>query len=285
MGAGTFLGGWPLYDGFKQEAAKRGIDLSPAYMEFLTEGLYESLIHLATGKRTNISSRVGPGNNQQLQEILSGDESFAGVMLGAAGGALGGIIKAMAPFYYWTAAVVSDTGDFKLQAPDWLRVFREISTFDNVTKAYGAVAYNEWRTKTGTVVDNKVDGMDAALAILGLTPLDVADTFLARKALQQEKAGYVSWENAAFENYRKAAQSLNSGNAEQAAEYFTNAKVLLEMGKVPWDRRERFYHRAISQFRTLEQQINWELLQNAPTNKKPERLEQFQRQYQKNQGR
>jgi hypothetical protein len=206
-------------------------------------------------------------------------------MLGAAGGTLGGIIKAMAPFYYWTAAVVSDTGDFKLQGSDWFRVAREVSTFDNLTKAYGAIAYNEWRTKTGTVVDNKVDGMDGFLAVLGLTPLDVANTFLARKALQQEKAGYISWENAAFENYRKAAQSLNSGNAEQAAEYFTNAKVLLDMGKVPWDRRERFYHRAISQFRTLEQQVNWELLQNAPTNKKPERLEQFQRQYQKNQGR
>jgi hypothetical protein len=52
----------------------------------------------------------------------------------------------------------------------------------------------------------------------------------------------------------------------------------LDMGHVPWDRRERFYHRVTGQYRNLRDQVNWDLLRNAPTNRGPARLQQFQRQ-------
>jgi len=265
IGIGLPVAGvWPMYDSIKKEALSRGIQIDDGYFEPFTEGLVETGIHYLTGHQYNIAQRYAPGNATQIRDALRGDKSLPETLLGASGTILGDLLKAATPFYYYTASVFTDTGEFPLMASDWMTLFRNISAVDQVTKMTAIIAYNKWITKTGSIVDDKVDGLDAAAVLLGLSPMRVADTFLLRTELKEEAKDKQQFENRAVEILRRAYQAGGAGDYEAMKNYFTQARTVITAADMNAEQENRAYKRAISETATMGDKVRWDAIKNAP---------------------
>lgn len=278
IGLSPLVGGFPLYDSLQKEASKRGIDLSPKWLEFITDGLYSTAFHMATGKAYNIPQKFGPGNNQALSDILLGDKSVPEVLGGASGTAIAGIVKSMAPFYYSAASAFYDVGEYKLMPSDFMQMLQTIKTADTAVKAYAAATYGKWLTRNGANVTD-ADSMDAAMAVLGLTPKDATDTFLRLKAGKELTKTYETFENQAYEDYRMGSQAIQDKDFDKASHYMTRANTALALGEVPWERRNKLFHRATTEMGNLRQNANWHLYMNSRTGSQDKALQYYQQNY------
>lgn len=276
--ASMWAGGWPFYDGIKKAAMERGIDIHSGWFEAATDGMYSYLLHLATGKDYNLVQRTAPGNNQALADIVSGDTSLPGLIFGASGSILADTFKAMTPFYYYLSSVFSgnDT-EFKVTPSHFVNALRTMAkTADNATLALGVWNYGKWITKTGTVVSDKVDAWDGVAAALGFSPLsEVSETYLRTNLNKSETKIYQSYESDAFKEVRQALQALAAGDYERAALHSTNARAIMELGAIPFERRRNVFNRASKEFNTLAEQSKWDLFWRAPVNRRQDRLEQL----------
>jgi len=275
IAAGAVAGVWPVYDSFREEAIKRGINMDAnAFTKIFQDGVFQYLQSL-TGKESNIAARYGPGNNTQIKDILDGDKTVAEAVFGASGTILGSMYKATQPFYYWAASVFGGE-EFPMKASDWLSVAREISTLDVASKAIGAAAYHKWYTKSGSQV-SEADGWDAFLAVLGLTPKQATDAFLTRSAVKDQRDGQDKYENMALENYRRGLQSMAAGDVSGANGYMDRARTIMKAGDFTFAQQNRVYQRALEQNKDLADTVRWELFKNAPASRQQQMLDALQR--------
>jgi hypothetical protein len=262
------------YEDIKQEAFKRGIDLSPKYLEIMTEGLLSVGMHMATGREYNVASRLGPGASTTFSNLFRNDKSWLDIGLGASGTILQDIWKTTYPFQHAVASVFTDNGDYPVKGSDWMSLARNISTVDLGAKAWGAASYGKWYTKNGTQV-GEADGFDAVMAAFGLTPQPVANTFLKVNALEGQQDAQKIYEKDAMQNFRLGMQAGAAGNYNSMQEYFTRARTSMKAGDFQFIEQNRIFQQAIQQNQDLERKINWDLVRKSPASQLPARLDQF----------
>lgn len=262
IGMGTGVGLWPVYDSMKKEAQLRGINLNDGFFEPLTQGLIETGLHYLTGRQYNIPQRFGTGNSTMLRDAIFGDKNLAESFFGASGTIVGDIIRTTAPFQYWVSSIFTDR-EAPVTATDWMTVARNINSFDLADKITGILAYQKWLTKTGTVVDDKVDGIDAMAAALGLSPMRVADTFLARTALKEERNEKAAFQQSAVESLRKAMTAASQGDWATWTALRKQAAMYIQAGDLNYDQQKAVYDRALNELGTLKDKVNWDLARTA----------------------
>lgn len=264
IGVGAWVGGvFPMYDSIKKEAYKRGIDLDDGYFKPFTEGLINQVVSGLTGHDYNAATRYGPGNQTALVDALSGDKSFKDVAFGASGTIVGSFFKAMTPFLYNAASVVSDNGEYPVKSSDWMQFFRNASSFDIGAKAFMAAAYGKWVTATGTDV-SKADSFDAAMAVLGLTPLEASNAFTKQKALKEIHSNQSSIIKHMQEQYRLGIQAASEGDWGAFRDYMTRAATAGKAGDMNFADQQKAYHEMTKQTQHLSDKVNWDLFKAAP---------------------
>jgi hypothetical protein len=274
VGVGSVVGVWPVYDSFREEAAKRNIQFDETHEKILTEGFLSYLTTLATGQEYNVPQRLGPGNNSTIRDIMKGDKSLPEILGGASGTILGDILKTSYPFYHAASSVFRDNGDYPTTGNDWLNLARNISSVDLVTKQAFIFAYGKWLTKSGTSV-GPANSMDAVMAIVGLTPKSIADVYIDQKAIKSEKDGQSWYERDAIENFRRGMQALQRGNDTEYETYMTRARTSMKAGDFTLQDQNRIFSRAVDSTKDLADTIEWQKIQRAPAGKQQERLEQM----------
>lgn len=275
IGAGMAVGGiWPVYDSIKQEAMKRGVDLNEGAFKLMTEGLLAYSLELLTGKQSNVPQRYGPGNNQLIKDAIDGDKAVPEIMFGASGTIIKDIVATAHPFWYKVASVVDDNGEYPLTTSDWLTMFRNISTVDTAAKAYAASVYGKWYTKNGTAV-SAADGMDGALAILGLSPRSVSDTFLQLKANKQTSDSAAIFEKDILNEFRRGMQAGAAGDTKGMENYFKRARTLVEASDLNTADKARLFNRIADQNRDLADKVKWDALKHAPASRYNQMFENY----------
>lgn len=257
---------YPVYESFKSAAADRGYDLSPAYMQVFTEGLLSMMVEEATGKKTNFAQRFGPGSNTTVKDILSGDTSFLEILGGVSGGLIFDGMSTLAPFYHKAASVFTGN-DYPISSSDWMAFARNVKSVDSINKAMVASAYQKWYTKGGVEVAD-ADTMDGFLAILGLSPRAVSDTFIKRNTVYERQQHQREVQKQALTEFRSMLSAYGDKDFDRGREHERRANFLMsQVGDFTAQQKSETYSRAISEHGSLEKRVNWDLVRTAPQSK------------------
>lgn len=276
VGAGAAVGVWPVYDSIKEYAFANNINLNPAWAEGLTEGALSMALHYALGREYNVAQRFSPGNNTQIRDILAGDKKFYEILFGASGTILGDMLKTTRPFVYAAASIFGETGEYPITSSDWMNLFRNITTVDIAAKAAAVMAYGKWITKSGTEV-GKADGMDAAMAVLGLTPMHISEGYMIGKNNKALEKGRESLVNDALENFRRGLQAAKQGDYNAQADFFKRAYTTMQAADLPWEDRTRIYQRALGNNMDYEDKVRWDAVKRAGPTRREQQLDQYNR--------
>jgi hypothetical protein len=268
------------YEDIQQEALRRGYDMSPAYLHALNNGLLSLALNWATGKEYNTAERFGPGVSTALSNLMRDDKGMIDILLGASGTILKDIVKTMHPLQYAAATVFAgaDAENYPVTASDVMTVFRNIKSVDTTMKAYGAYRYGQWVTKSGSVVlDKSVDGMDAALALAGLTPAKVGETYRKLSADKEDTKFQNALGKDALENYRDGMAAASRGDTALAQKHFQRARAAIAWGDFTMDEKARLYREGVKQTQALADKIDWQFIQRAPASQYMPRLQEHLR--------
>lgn len=273
VGAGMFTAGIsplsPLgiptaYEDVMQEATKRGIDLNPAYMKILSQGILQYAMFLATGRESNVTERFAPSASNPIRDLLYKDQSWLSLLGGISGTIIGDALKTATPFEYWASSILMGKDEqYPIKATDFMNLFRNIKTVDIGAKMYGVTQYGVWRTKSGLDVTDRVTNVDAALALLGLSPIDASNAFLAKDALLGQSKHQKTFERSATEDFRLGLQAAKNGDYAGMNDYFARAKAAMIAGGFKEDEKNRIFQRIVRENRTLADSVRWDLVNKA----------------------
>jgi hypothetical protein len=269
---GTGLGSvWPVYDSFREEAKKRNITFNETHEKILTEGFIQYVHSLIAGKEFNVTQRMSPGNFSAFRDILRGDKDFSEVLLGASGSILGDIIKSSYPLAM-AAGTMFNKDAYPATSEDFFRVARNISSVDMVIKQYHAIEYGKWITKNGVSV-GEADGVDALMAVMGLTSKKNADAFLNLKVLANAKDAQEWYEKDAMQNFKEAMQALSRKDVPLYEKLLARANFSISRGDFDLKRSKEIFERALEQNQDLADKTEWDLVFKAPSSQFQKRLE------------
>jgi hypothetical protein len=263
------------YDDIRQYALDHGLPINDLWYKALEDGLPSAIFKAATGHEYNVPQRFGPGASTDLRDTLFGDKSLHEILLGASGSVLGDILKSSQPFVYWTSRVFSGPEDsYPLKTSDWMGLFRNISSVDAVTKAYAAASYQKWITKNNVSL-GPADNLDAAAALLGLTPQRYADTYLSQKGLSSQAKSQKVFEQEAIQNYTLGLKALKDGDEQGWLDYQQRARVNMIAGDFNIRDQQRIMSLALRAGRDLADQVDWARVQRAPQSQATQRFNQY----------
>lgn len=183
---GTVAGAvWPWYEDIKQEALERGIETNEGFMNIFMHGLPDAALQMITGEQVNYSQRYGFTGNPIFKELWTGEKGVFEMLGGASASILGDIIGNLHPVGKGMLDIMSGTpGGVSVLMSDITDAASEISSFNNVAKAFFALNSGLYVTRNEVVVD-EVNNMQALLLTLGLTPRDVSDAFIKMESLKE----------------------------------------------------------------------------------------------------
>lgn len=276
MGTSPIPGVPSSYEDIKQEAMRRGIDMSPAYLEGLQNGLVSLALHWATGKEYNVPVRYGPGASTALSNLNRQDKTMADIVLGASGTVLKDFFKATQPFFHTAASVFQDNGDYPMVANDWMNVLRNIKTADTAAKMHGIITYGKWITKTGTEV-GPADNLDAAMVAVGLTPMPLQDVYLKINAMKDDIEGQKPYAKDAIENWRRGMEAAGRGDTKEAEAFWARARWSTAAGDFNVEGKNKLFHEALSQTQNLQDKIDWDFITKGPASRRDDRLKEYQK--------
>lgn len=251
---------WPMADSIRQYALEQGLDQSDPYVNLAMNGVVQASLDLMTGENYD-TERYSPGGLDWMKEMLSGN--FGEVIQGPSGVGILRSIETMAPFARAFMSVFTDETDdyYSLTSSDWIDAARNISSVNNLVKAYYVFKTGEFMTKSDSLqyTIQDPDLFDAALVgILGLSPQEVADAYLMIDSNQKEKESQQALVQEAMKLFKRGMKASAAGNHEEGMTFMKNAKVVLqtaglnplEMSQVQW--------RALTENESLFEEISRE---------------------------
>lgn len=269
-------GVWPFYDDIKEEALKRGINLSDNYMKGLMEGIPSMVFSMATGKDYNFAQRWGPGGSPVFRDLIRGDKSFFETLGGPSASIIADIWGATQPaaksLWY---LVKGQSEDFPVRKEDWLAIINNSSTAALTTRIYTAIAYGKYISKNNVQVGD-MDNMDAVMSILGVTPRHLTDTYLISKAGKEDQQVRKAWEDAAIKEFSLGLSALNRGDYEGYSAFMSRFNTYMNSGDFTIEDQNRIWEKVSRYQADLEDKVREEFWKRAPASKQQGRFDQFQ---------
>jgi hypothetical protein len=278
VGAGAATGVWPYYEDIRQAALERGIELDNKLVQSFHEGMLSTLTSVITGKDYNINERFGPGGTSFFKDIIDGEKGVVDLVFGASGNIIGDMIRTAEPALNGLMSLFDkDTPAPNIE--DFIEVTRNISTINNVAKAWYMYNQGNYFTRNGTVVTNNNSGMDAFMTgVLGLTPRDVTDSFLMVKSLKEQKEAQNAAEKEVIKWYRKAIQHYNDNDRELGDAYLKRAKAWLASSGINPADYGSVLSKAVKNNETLFRGIREDFWKKAPVDQAPARRDRVREQ-------
>lgn len=274
---GAFL---PVYDMYRSWALENNIDFNQPYVKMFFEGMPSFLLSQVMGEDVNFSERYGPGGLSWLRDLLVDGDPF--VLMGVSGSFAKDVIANHEPFTYALYSIFypSVDGPFRITTEDFIRVFREVSTVNNVVKGWYAWNTGELLTKGGLVVDNAVDKrMAAFMAITGMQPQAATDVWLMNKANDNFRAAKLELERMAKTYFDRGLRAAQQGDRKEAQQNFLNAAVILQGGGYSAIELGRIWQRFLTNDnKSLIDQVGPDFILNAPADERQKRLDMWKQQ-------
>jgi hypothetical protein len=243
-------------------------------MEGLSEGLLSMGMHYALGKEYNVAGRYGPGASTSISAMLKDDKGWEEIALGASGSILKDIWKTTYPFQYKAASVFGSTTEYPIKSSDWMSFFRTLAVVDIGAKAIGAAAYGKWYTKSGSSIGD-ADTMDAAMTVLGLTPQDLANSFLKNDMIKGVQKQQDVYKKTAMENWKLGLQAYSAGDTKGGEEYFKRANTAMQAGDFNMADQAKMYSQGMKQFGDFKDKVNFDMLRKSPASQYQNQLDTF----------
>lgn len=269
-------GVWPVYDDIKEAAMKRGVDMSPLYMKALSEGVLSAAFSKITGKDYNFSQRWGPGGTSIFKDFITGQKSALETVGGASGSIIGDIWGTTQPMMHSLSQLFHGTSDtFPARHEDWLSLVNNASTANLATRIYTAVKYGKYLSKNNVQVGD-MDGMDAVMSILGVSPQSIADTYIMSKAGKEDQQGKKGWEEASVKEFSLGMSALKRGDEQGFHDYMSRFNTYMGNGDFTTEDRARIEQRAFDLKPDLSDKVHEDFWRRAPASEQNSRFQQMQ---------
>jgi hypothetical protein len=274
--AAATVGVWPFYDDIKEAAMKRGIDLSPAYMQGITEGIPSMVFSQVTGKEYNFAQRYGPGGTTVIRDAIRGDKTMMETLGGPSASILGDIWSSTEPMVRSVAALVrGQSEDFPVRQEDLLAVVNNSSTASLATRIATALWYGKYISKNNVQVGD-MDGMDAVMSILGVTPMHITDTYIMAKAGKEDQEVKKDWEKAALAEYAKGMSALKRDDYDGFHAFMARFNTYMTNENFTIEDRNRIQEKAMEYKPDLEEKVREDFYRRAPNSQRDQRFNQMQ---------
>lgn len=269
------VGVWPFYDDIREEAMKRGYDMSATSTKLFFEGTLSTAFSAVTGKDYNFSQRYGPGGTTIFRDLLRGDKSAMETLGGASASIIGDIWRSTQPAArsLWGMAF-GNSEEFPTRKEDWLTIANNVSTMSLATRVYTAIAYGKYISKNNVQVGD-MDNMDAFMSILGVTPQQITDTYIMSKAGKEDQQVKKDWEDAALKQYTLGIQAGSNGDEQAFRDYMKRFNTYMSEDIFTVEDRNRIMQKASEYRPDLQQKVREDFWRRAPMKQRQQRMEQF----------
>lgn len=273
LGVATGIGlVWPVNESVKQYALEHPDQIPDtdvnAWSNFIVNGALQLGTQWLTGENWNVSDRLGPHGFSFLKDALDG--KMFDLIGGASGSTLADTYKRLHPFASWISGVFTGDDDYyPLTTADFLDAAREITSFNNLYKAYYAVNAGMFATKDGRpVLQGNYDGFDAAMiGLLGLTPEDVSKVWLQMRSNKDFEEAKAALARKVVENVRRGIKAAQAGNKEEGYAFEKRARALLEGANFSPSEIANLWERALNETLPLANSIAEDFMFVDPENR------------------
>lgn len=250
---GTTVGAlWPVQEEVRKGLMDRGIDYdNNLATKLLFDGIPSVMLEGITGTKWDIPSRYGPSGNSMIKDLLRGDKTFLEALGGVSGSSIAHYMSTSEPFFKALASTMYED-KYPLKMSDVTEFFKGISTVNNISKAYYAIAYGQYVSKNQTVLDEVSASQGIFMALTGLQPQEVSDAYLkveSMKDLQEHQKGAAT---RAIKNYRLGFKSTDD---EERLEYFKRASMELIGGMFTPQEKTKVLSQALKGYESLVEKV------------------------------
>lgn len=239
---GAALGAfWPVGDSVQQAMQEQGIDADAnIVMKVLTEGVADLVVEWAAGEDYNVSERLGPNGLSWLRDIVDGNALEA--LQGAPGSWIGDMYASLDPFAAGLLSVFDDQpGFFDIQDSDYLDVARNITSVNNLVKAYQIINLEGWRNRQDSILKES-EGADlfaAMAAAVGMQPDQITEAYLQIRSNKSHDEMKRAVEKEVLLEFERALMAAKQGEREQSLAFFKRAHVRMQAADfTPLERAE-----------------------------------------------
>jgi hypothetical protein len=262
---------WPVHEEIRKYLMENGIQYDDTAVETALEGLQSTLIELATGNDYAASERFGPGGLSILKDIVEtaqgqGDKGWLDIIFGPSYSITGDVIRGVEPVIHGLFDVfrTDGHGPYQLMVSDFVGMFGEVSSVNNAARAWGMHNTGRYLSENQTLLDD-VDTMDGVImAILGVAPQEVSDTFLKIESLQDQQAWQDVFKDEAIRNWRLMVTAQFNGDFEAAEIYGRRTNAAIVAGDFRPDQWSQIISDAIPLEPSLVEKINQDWINQAP---------------------
>ena len=220
---------------FQDKAYVPGDNLSTtAAMEGLFATLGAVVGNIVTGAEDPVRggtyydmSSKGISGLDLIKEVIRGDKSIWQLFGGAAGSSIANTWEQSSGLIAGVNSMIRGDGKFPIKAVDFLGPFREIRSLDKATRLIAYLNTGRWLSKSGTYMDDVTKTQALLMTALGLNTEDLATPNLQNWDMKSNKDNLNTGYKKFAVEWRRAVDSLNNDDPEQATQYFTRARNYL----------------------------------------------------------
>jgi hypothetical protein len=263
---GTTLGvAFPAYDSIKTKLLEEGVNFQEPMWDLFMNGFMGAATQWVFGDSYDVSSRIGPGGLSWAEDLWNLDFMRA---LGASPNFLNDVMSLGSPFLASAASLFNENPDARYEPSeqDFLEAIREVSSASHFLRAMYIFNTGKWKDRRDGLVGvvNDHDIRTTIAVALGLTPSDIADTYLKADSNKKTQEAQNAIRREVIKNYRYGVDAYSDRKWDQGDRYFRNAVALMIGGGFDEQKRGEVFREAIKYTAPLSRQVEMEFIRNDP---------------------
>lgn len=209
------------------------------------------------------TSKWGTKGIEALDTALASDKTFIDVIGGVSWSTLKGLNNSSQGLYMAMKSFVSPEDPdspnyFPVLLEDVTDVLKEISSFNDVSKAVAAYYQGTWIDKKGGVLQKDISAANGIfMAGMGLNPQAAMDMYEKNNILKEMRSQERSAANLAIKEWRRGIDAANSDDPEGGKKHFIRAIAALDAVNYPIDRRSGVLQLASEGYEDQIKQVDW----------------------------
>lgn len=277
LGIPTLGGVYGLSSYIRGAALEQGyVPGSDPLQTIIMEGLLPTLLYEGTGHLYNIGESYGAKDLDIVDKALEGDATWYEVMGGAAYSSAININKNFPPLMNAMHEILTQSGNYKVKADDFLDLFKEISAVNYAWRTYMGITTGKWLSRNEATLSETSMQNAIAMGIFGIAEQSTTDIYTKSLEVKdweaQEKQAFSLFAREMQRYYRAAADN----NYDQAKDYAKRAQFYLE--GIPIQRRSQAMADVVRDNEDLAHRVdkNFYIGPKVPDAKRDEKLKTFQ---------
>lgn len=272
-GGALYAGGlWPWHEAVRKYQIENGGAYDEGVVSrIMTEGFGGVAAGVVFGERTNFSEQYSPQGLSVIKDLFDPNKGIFNLLRGVSGTVMVDNIKSTQPFAMAILKVVGMDGGYDLTARDFTDAFSQISSINNLGKAWHAYYSQEyWSKKEQKLTSGEINAAKAVLiGATGLIPQKISDAYLMAASMKDRKDAQKGVREEAIKNLRLGFKATG---VDEADKYFRRATIHIQSGQFTPNEQRQILEQASKGY---EEMVDSIALKYAQT--KPERMQDLLR--------